>query len=81
MKLAEYLKANSIPLTTFAADLGEKVTTVHGWVSRRRRPGVVSLARIEAVTSNQVRAADFLDDKTDAPDPRPYGAPSKAKAA
>ena len=60
MTLAQYLKSKNLPLVTLAADLGEKVTTVHGWVSGRRRPGIVSLARIEQVTSGAVRAADFL---------------------
>ena len=60
MTLAQYLKSQNLPLVTLAADLGEKVTTVHGWVSGRRKPGVVSLARIERVTSGAVRAADFV---------------------
>ena len=76
MTLAEYLKNKNLTLVSFAADLGEKVTTVHGWVSGRRRPGIVSLVRIERVTSGAVRAGDFLP-----PDGAENGASPPVKAA
>jgi DNA-binding transcriptional regulator YdaS (Cro superfamily) len=74
MTLAQYLKSQNLPLVTFAADLGEKVTTVHGWVSGRRKPGVVSLARIERVTSGAVRAADFVPTECAQPSHQPADA-------
>lgn len=67
MTIAEYLKANNLTLTAFAASIGEGVTTVHGWVNGRRRPGVIAVARIEEVTDGAVRAGDFVPpDKVDA---------------
>jgi hypothetical protein len=62
MRLAEYLDQRGQTLTSFAAEIGEKITTVHGWVSGRRRPNVGAVATIERVTKGKVRAADFLDD-------------------
>lgn len=60
MKLAEYLKQNGKTLTAFAASIGEKVPTVHGWISGRRNPGLASLVAIERATNGAVRAPDFL---------------------
>jgi transcriptional regulator with XRE-family HTH domain len=60
MTLAEHLKQNGITLTAFAASIGEKVTTVHGWMSGRRNPGLASLVAIERTTNGAVRAIDFL---------------------
>lgn len=60
MTLGEHLKQNGISLTAFAASIGEKVTTVHGWISGRRNPGLASLVAIERVTGGAVRATDFL---------------------
>jgi DNA-binding transcriptional regulator YdaS (Cro superfamily) len=74
MTLAQYLKSQNLPLVAFAADLGEKVTTVHGWVSGRRKPGVVSLARIERITSGAVRAADFVPEEAPEADRQPADA-------
>jgi hypothetical protein len=60
MTIAEYLKKNGMSLTAFAASIEEGVTTVHGWMSGRRRPGLASLVAIERVTDGAVRAIDFL---------------------
>jgi len=60
MTIAEYLKQNGMTLTAFAASIGEKVTTVHGWISGRRNPGLASLVAIELATDGAVRATDFL---------------------
>jgi DNA-binding transcriptional regulator YdaS (Cro superfamily) len=77
MKLAVYLKQNSKTLTAFAAEIGEKVTTVHGWISGRRNPGLASLVAIERATNGAVRATDFLPATPTAADT----SPSSAKAA
>lgn len=71
MRLGEHLKQNGIKLTDFAASIGEKVTTVHGWISGRRNPGLAALVAIERVTSGAVRTTDFVP----APTPAPASAP------
>jgi hypothetical protein len=58
--LRRFMFENKMPLKVFAEAVKEKVTTVHGWMSGHRRPGVVSLAKIEQVTQGAVRAVDFL---------------------
>ena len=60
MTITEYLAARDLTLTAFADALGEKVQTVHGWASGRRKPDVLAVAKIEAVTDGAVRAADFV---------------------
>jgi hypothetical protein len=74
MTLAEHLKRNGITLTAFAASIGEKVTTVHGWISGRRNPGLASLVAIERVTGGAVRATDFLPETPHAPEDPPAAA-------
>lgn len=79
MKLSEHLKQNGITLTTFAASIGEKVTTVHGWISGRRNPGLVSLVAIECATNGAVRPIDFVDQNVG--QSAPTSPESDAKAA
>ncbi len=60
MTLADYLTTREIRLTDFAVSLGIKVTTLHGYVSGKRRPPVHVVAQIESATDGIVRAKDFV---------------------
>ncbi len=62
MKLADYLREHAIPAADFARLIGEKKSTVHGWVTGRRSPRSVSkMVKVERATNGAVMAADFVD--------------------
>ena len=60
MDLASYQTKHGLTLTELAERLTVKVPTLHGWISRRRRPSWDSLSKIEAATHGEVKAADFM---------------------
>ncbi|MBC9176792.1 helix-turn-helix domain-containing protein [Pseudoroseomonas ludipueritiae] len=60
MTLLDYRKANGLTLAALAKKLGSPVSTVHSWECLRRRPDWKAVARIEAATSGQVTASDFV---------------------
>lgn len=60
MNLGEFLERSGTTMTAFAAGLGVGVSTVHGWVSGRRLPGLEMAARIREATDGSVTFDDFL---------------------
>ncbi|MFK4044531.1 helix-turn-helix domain-containing protein [Roseomonas mucosa] len=60
MTLAEFKAARGLSLTELASLLGRGSSTVHGWLTERRRPDWEAVADIEAATGGAVTAADFV---------------------
>jgi DNA-binding transcriptional regulator YdaS (Cro superfamily) len=60
MRLKAYLLTRDIRLTDFAAGMGVKITTAHGWVSGRRTPSAKQAVRIEDATNGEVTVRDLL---------------------
>jgi transcriptional regulator with XRE-family HTH domain len=60
MNLRDYLSAETISLTEFAARLGVPITTAHGYVSGRRMPPLDAAVRIEELTGGAVTVRDLL---------------------
>jgi hypothetical protein len=63
MTLREYMDHEGLNLSGLAARLGKPVPTVHGWITKRRRPGWDDVALIEERTGGLVAAADFVPRK------------------
>jgi lambda repressor-like predicted transcriptional regulator len=60
MRLKAYLETEGQSLTELSARTGIKVTTLHGYMTLRRIPNAVNVARIEAATNGLVCAADHV---------------------
>ncbi len=60
MRLKVYLETEGVSLTALSARTGIKVTTLHGYMTLRRIPNAVNVARIEAATGGLVGAADHV---------------------
>ena len=59
MKLADYLKANGITATAFAAKIARSTATVSRLSRGRQRPDWSTLEAIRAATDGKVTANDF----------------------
>ena len=59
MKLADYLKANGITATAFAAKIARSTATVSRLSRGRQRPDWSTLEAIRAATDGNVTANDF----------------------
>lgn len=60
MQLTDYLTANKIMPSAFAARVGVDKSTVSRWLDGSLRPGWESLKRIAVATDGQVTANDFI---------------------
>ncbi|ONG53276.1 hypothetical protein BKE38_12505 [Pseudoroseomonas deserti] len=60
MTLSEFQKARGLTLVALATLLGHPVSTVHSWLSLKRRPTWTAVADIERKTEGAVTAADFV---------------------
>jgi DNA-binding transcriptional regulator YdaS (Cro superfamily) len=59
MILADYLARNRVTVAAFAARIGRKMTTVHGWLSGARAPSLQAVQDIEAATGGAVTLTDW----------------------
>jgi len=59
MTLSEYRAKNRLTLAQLADLFGVPVTTLHGWISGRRRPALDQALEIERLTAGAVKCADL----------------------
>lgn len=63
MKLVSYLARERITQTDLARELGVPPSTVHGWVSGRRRPSYQMAEALRRATRGEVRMEDFVEEQ------------------
>lgn len=70
MTLAEYLTTTGTSASAFAAKLGVSQVTVHRYITEKRFPDKDTILKIEKLTDERVRPADwFRQAPTSAPAP------------
>lgn len=63
MRLTEYLAANSLKPSAFAAKVGVPASTILRILNRERDPGLELLTKIMAATNGAVTPNDFIPEK------------------
>lgn len=76
MTLSEYLSTTETSASAFAAKLGVSQVTVHRYVTGKRFPDKDTILRIEKLTDDRVRPADWFS-----PTPTPAAASAQGAAA
>ena len=59
MQLHQYLATRRLTQRAFAAQIGVKATTLHGWLSGRRPPNLRAMRAVALATGNRVRPNDW----------------------
>jgi hypothetical protein len=67
MRLATYLEKSEDTLTGLSKRTGIKVTTLHGYLTMRRIPNAVNVAKLEEATGGKVCARDHIPQTTEQP--------------
>lgn len=62
MKLVDWLQQTRTTITEFAALIGVDTSTAHNWMTGRRNPRAVALAKIDEATGGKVRPVDFVNE-------------------
>ena len=60
MTLSDFLRTKCMTVTALAAAMHRPISTVHGWVTGRRRPDWSDIPDIELATGRLVTADDFV---------------------
>lgn len=58
--LKTFLDEKRLTLREFAGEVGKPISTVHGWVTGRRKPQWSDIPAIERATGGKVTARDFV---------------------
>jgi hypothetical protein len=67
MRLATYLENSDDTLTGLSKRTGIKVTTLHGYMTLRRIPNAVNVAKLEEATGGKVCARDHIPETAEQP--------------
>jgi transcriptional regulator with XRE-family HTH domain len=63
MTLSEYLTTTGTSASAFAAKLGVSQVTVHRYITEKRFPDKETILKIEKLTDDRVRPADWFSPK------------------